>query len=114
MKITSIIPLVVNVSEKTNWFFVQVATACGLFGVGEATLSGGWESLQHACLQRLAARLLGKEIEKELHGLQVFPHSPGGLAWNSVVSAVEQALTDICAQHAGVPIHALFGKPLRS
>lgn len=114
MKITSIVPLVVNVSEKTNWFFVRVETDAGLSGLGEATLSGGWESVQHTCLQRLGAKLVGKEVEQELPGLQVYPHSPGGLAWNSVLSAVEQALIDICARHAGVPIHALFGKPLRS
>ena len=114
MKITSIIPLVVNVSEKTNWFFVRVETDAGISGLGEATLSGGWESVQHTCLQRLSAKLVGKEVEHELPGLQVYPHSPGGLAWNSELSAVEQALIDICARHAGVPVHALFGKPLRS
>ena len=106
MKITSIVPLVVNVSEKTNWFFVRVETDAGLSGLGEATLSGGWESVQHTCLQRLGVKLVGKEVEQVLPGLQVYPHSPGGLAWNSVLSAVEQALIDICARHAGVPIQS--------
>ncbi|MBI3917178.1 MAG: mandelate racemase/muconate lactonizing enzyme family protein [Betaproteobacteria bacterium] len=113
MKITSVVPLLVNVSPKTNWFFLRVETDQGLEGFGEATLSRGWESVQLACLDRLRPHLLGKRIEEVLPILQVYPHSPGGLSANSVVSAVEQALVDVRAREAGVPVHALFGQPLR-
>src|SRR6185503_492697 len=46
--------------------------------------------------------------------LGVYPHSAGGLVWNSVLSAVEMALTDIRARERGVPVYALFGAPERS
>jgi galactonate dehydratase len=45
--------------------------------------------------------------------LGVYPQVAGGLAWNSVLSATEMALTDIQARARGVPIHTFLGKPLR-
>ncbi|MEY4599539.1 MAG: hypothetical protein RLZZ445_2336, partial [Pseudomonadota bacterium] len=40
MKIAAIEPLVFNVSEKTNWFFIRVTAESGLTGIGEASLNG--------------------------------------------------------------------------
>ena len=111
MKITAISPLLVNVSAKTNWFFLQVETDAGIQGLGEATLSGSWETVQLACLERLRPHVVGKSPDVAVAALQVYPHSPGGLAANSIMSAVEIALTDIRAREAGVPVHALFGQP---
>lgn len=112
MKIERIEPLVFNVSEKTNWLFVRVTGDNGLTGIGEGSLNG-WETAQVAYAQTLAASLIGKSIEDIVPQLCVFAHSPGGLIASSIVSALEQAVTDLRAKEKGVPVHAMLGKSLR-
>ena len=112
MRIASIESLILNVSEKTNWFFIRVSAENGLSGIGEASLNG-WETAQLAVADHLRQEWVGKTVDQLLPLLRVFPHSPGGLIASSIVSAIEQAVTDLRAQHAGVPLHALLGKALR-
>jgi galactonate dehydratase len=69
--------------------------------------------MQILCCQRLASMIVGKTLDEALSILAVYPHSLGGLVWNSVLSATEMALMDIKARAAGVPLHRLFGTPLR-
>jgi len=78
-------------------------------GIREASLNG-WETAQQAYAADLEAELAGKRIDEAEPLLRVFPHSPGGLIASSVASAVEQALTDLRAKAAGVPVHAILGK----
>ena len=113
MKIQILTPYAVNVSEKTNWFFLKIETDDGLAGWGEASLSGGWEENQSLNCKRLGDMIVGKTIAEALPLLTVYPHAVGGLVWNSILSAAEMALMDIKARAAGVPIHRLFGVPLR-
>ena len=108
MKVARIEPLVLNVSEKTNWFFIRVTTDDGCTGIGEASLNG-WETAQRAHAETLSRELLGKPVDEVMPRLRVYPHSPGGLIASSVVSALEQAMTDVRAKRAGVPVHALLG-----
>src|SRR5688500_20376837 len=103
MKIECLEFLVLNVSQKTNWSFVRVTSDKGVTGIGEASLNG-WESAQQAYAADLDAELRGKNIDEAAPLLRVFPHSPGGLIATSVASALEQALTDVRAQAAGVQI----------
>lgn len=112
MRIERIEPLAFNVSDKTNWFFLRVTADNGLVGIGEASLNG-WESAQLACAAEFGARLIGRAVDAVVPTLQVYAHSPGGLIASSIVSALEQALTDLRARQAGVPLHALLGKALR-
>ena len=112
MKIKLIEPLVFNVSEKTNWLFIRVKADNGMTGIGEGSLNG-WETAQVAYAQALATTLIGKSIEDIVPQLRVFAHSPGGLIASSIVSALEQALTDLRAKDKGVPVHATLGKSLR-
>jgi len=113
MKIVKIEPLFVNVSEKSNWTFFRVVTDEGLTGLGEATLQG-WEEVQLACLNRLLPQLTGATLDQAMPLITVYPHAFGGLAANSVLSALELAIMDIRAQAAGKPVHALLGKQLRN
>lgn len=83
-----------------------------MHGLGEATLQG-WEAVQLACLERIMPQLIGKTFAQALPLLTVYPHAFGGLAANSVLSALEMAIMDIRAQAAGVPVHALLGKQRR-
>lgn len=112
MKIERIEPLVFNVSEKTNWLFVRVTGDNGMTGIGEGSLNG-WETAQVAYAQSLAATLIGKSIEEIVPQLRVFAHSPGGLIASSIVSAFEQAVTDLRAKANVVPVHVMLGKSLR-
>ena len=108
MKIERVEFLVLNVSEKTNWSFLRVTSDSGMTGVGEASLNG-WETAQQAYAAELETELMGKRIDDVAPLLRVFPHSPGGLIASSVASAIEQALTDLRAAAAGVPVHAILG-----
>ncbi len=112
MKIERIEPLVLNVSAKTNWFFMRVTADNGLTGVGEASLNG-FESAQTAYAIDYSADLIGKCVDDIVPQLRVYAHSPGGLIASSIVSALEQAVTDLRAKQAGVPVHALLGKARR-
>ena len=112
MKIERIDALVLHVSAKTNWFFMRVTADNGLTGIGEASLNG-WEAEQFAHVERLQLQLVGKTLDEAAPQLCVYAHSPGGLIASSVVSALEQAVTDLRAKQAGVPLHALLGKARR-
>jgi galactonate dehydratase len=112
MKVERIEPLVLNVSAKTNWFFMRVTADNGLTGVGEASLNG-FESAQTAYAIDYSAELIGKRVDDIVPQLRVYAHSPGGLIASSIVSALEQAVTDLRAKEAGVPLHALLGKARR-
>ena len=108
MKIAAIEPLVFNVSEKTNWFFVRVTAENGLSGIGEASLNG-YEPAQVAFAENVREEWIGRTVDELLPLLRVYPHSPGGLIAASVISATEQAVTDLRAKAAGLPVHALLG-----
>ena len=112
MRIAAIEPLILNVSEKTNWFFIRVTAENGLSGIGEASLNG-WETAQLAVAENLHPQWLGKSVDALLALLRVYAHSSGGLIASSIISATEQAVTDLRASHAGVPVHALLGKAQR-
>jgi len=108
MKIAQLEPLILNVSEKTNWFFIRITAENGMAGLGEATLNG-WEMAQMTVTETLAASLQGKSVDDVTPLLRVYPHSPGGLVAGSITSAAEQAVTDLRARLAGVPVHRLLG-----
>lgn len=112
MKVEHIEPLILNVSAKTNWFFMRVTADNGLTGVGEASLNG-FESAQAAYAGDFSAALIGKPVDEIVPQLCVYAHSPGGLIASSIVSAIEQAVTDLRAKQAEVPVHALLGKARR-
>jgi len=108
MKIADIEPLVFNVSEKTNWFFVRVTAENGLCGIGEASLNG-YEPAQVAFAENVRTDWIGKSAEELLPLLKVYPHSPGGLIAASIISATEQAVTDLLAKAADVPVYQWLG-----
>ncbi|MBY0268449.1 MAG: mandelate racemase/muconate lactonizing enzyme family protein [Burkholderiales bacterium] len=113
MNIAQFEALILNVSEKTNWFFIRVTAENGMTGLGEASLNG-WETAQLAVADNLRTAVQGKSLDAVMPLLRVYPHSPGGLVASSVASATEQAVTDLRAKLAGVPVHQLLsGKAAR-
>lgn len=105
---------VFHVSAKTNWVFISVASTDGRTGWGEASLIG-WEPLLVSATRELALQWEGRPLADAQSGLRVLPQSPGGLVFNSVVSAVQQALA--CLLDGSVPdapaAPALAGPVLR-
>ena len=108
MRIAGFEPLVFNVSEKTNWFFVRVTAENGITGIGEASLNG-YEPAQLAYAENMRQEWVGKTVDELLQLLKVYSHSPGGLIAASIISATEQAVTDLCAKAAGVPVYQWLG-----
>jgi len=112
MRITRLEPIVVEVTERGDWVFVLVHTDAGITGLGEASHSLN-DALLVATLEVFADRLVGEDplairkIWRTLSGVR------GGRITHTAVSAIDQALWDILGQHLGVPIHALFGGPVR-
>src|SRR6266581_4531279 len=111
-KIAAVETLVVNVSPKTNWTFVAVTADDGNTGWGECSLNR-WEPLLVASVDMLSGDVCGHTLESAFDAVRYVPHSPGGLAMHAAKSAVEQALTDLRAQHAALPIHAMIGASSR-
>ena len=91
---------VFNVSAKTNWVFISVTAADGRTGWGEASLIG-WEPMLVTATRELALEWAGRTLVDAQSGLRVSPQSPGGLVFNTVISAVQQALA--CLLDGSVP-----------
>lgn len=105
---------VFNVSAKTNWVFIAVTAADGRTGWGEASLIG-WEPMLVVATRELALEWEGRPLADAQAGLRVSPQSPGGLVFNTVISALQQALA--CLLDGSVPgapaAPALAGPVLR-
>ena len=98
----------VNVTPRTNWVFVALATDDGIVGIGEASLNG-WEPLLLAHAATLADVLAGADVAVVAALTRYIPHSPGGLVAHAVTSALEQAWTDNAARRAGVSVSRYLG-----
>ena len=101
--ITDITPFIVNLSPKSNWFFVRVTAEAGTHGYGEATLYGR-EPQQLEALERFGAALAGRSAAQALDHVHAQPLGTD-LVTSSVSSALEQALSDLEAREAGVPLY---------
>jgi galactonate dehydratase len=110
--ITEISSHCVNVSPKTNWYFLRVRTSDGREAWGEASLNG-WEPLLEAATRLRARELTGLDPDDAKARLRVFSNSAGGLAANAVVSALHQALETLEAEALGVPLHQALAPQVR-
>jgi galactonate dehydratase len=112
MNIIDIEPVVVRVNHRGDWVFLCVHTDAGITGLGEASHSGNG-ALLIATVAAWKQQLVGTsplKIEAIWHKLARFD---GGRIAHTALSGIEQALWDIMGQHLGVPIHTLFGGPIR-
>jgi len=108
MRVAAIESRILNVSARTNWYFVRVRTDAGITGVGEASLNG-YERLLDACLADIAPRLAGASLDDDQALLATYPHAPAGLVGNAIRSAIRQAFVDARARAQGVPAFVLLG-----
>ncbi len=110
--IVKVDPVVVSVTDKTQWTFVEITTADGLKGVGEATL-GGVEPQLVAAARQIGDGMMGRDAATINAFGPLFNASRGGQAERAVASACEQALWDLMGQRTDLPVHALLGGAVR-
>jgi galactonate dehydratase len=109
MRITSVEKLFVD-----RYLFVRVHTDEGITGLGEC---GAWAYLEAsaAAVDRFAEYLEGKDpltIEHHWQYMYRWTHFRGA-AIMGAISALDIALWDIAGKVHGVPVHQLFGGPVR-
>lgn len=114
IKVTGIEIFPLSVNARGNWVIARVLTDAGLTGLGDASHSGANDPAIGK-LQEYGALMTGRSIyDIEWLRQQAFPEYPAsGRATSCAVSAIDQALHDIQAQAAGVPLWALLGGKLR-
>ena len=95
--------------------FLKITTDDGIIGWSEYNESYGSRGLT-AVIHALGERIIGHDprpserITATLYAIT--RQAPGGLN-QQAIAAIENALTDIRAKALGVPVHALFGGPIR-
>src|SRR6185437_8986836 len=99
---------VLQVNPRTRWTFLQITTASGLTGVGEASLNGK-EADVRAHVQTLA-----KDAFAIPHAVPAALPGPSGLVEAACVSALDQALWDIAGKRAGRTVADMLGGSVRS
>jgi galactonate dehydratase len=110
VKVTSIVPLVVDVGSR-NWLFVAVDTDEGVSGVGEGSLPGHPLAVA-AAVDEYREYVVGEDPARIQHLWQLMYRQPffrGGAVAFSALSAIEQALWDIKGKVAGLPVYELLG-----
>ena len=98
---------IVDVSDKTDWAFIEVETAAGFVGIGEATLYGQEDTL-HALTGEFGKKLVGQPLSA-IDNLVDETQEERARAPRAVVSALDQAHWDIKAKKAQLPVYELLG-----
>ncbi len=102
---------VAKISAKTRWVFVEILRADGMVGLGEATLIGSEPALL-AAAGEYAPRLWSLDLAEP--GAFAAAAAPANLAQAAMVSAIEVALWDLCAQDAGTRLVDALGGARRT
>jgi galactonate dehydratase len=116
MKITAIETHVCH-ARMRNWVFVKVLTdQPGLWGWGEATLEWHTRAVVGA-VEDITQLLVGEDPRRVEHLWQVmyrqhFWHG-NGIVRGTAISGIDIALWDILGKIHGVPVHQLWGGPVR-
>ncbi len=116
MKITAIETHVCH-ARMRNWVFVKVLTdQPGLWGWGEATLEWHTRAVVGA-VEDISQLLIGEDPRRIEHLWQMmyrqhFWHG-NGIVRGTAISGIDVALWDILGKVHGVPVHQLWGGPVR-
>ncbi len=96
----------VRITHKTCWTFVELRTADGRVGIGEATLTGREEALL-AAAERFAPIALAASPDRP--GDFAATHGPADLAQAGIVCAIDQGLWDLHAQGKQLSLANVLG-----
>lgn len=109
MKIVDLRTRVLWTSRDRSWLLVEVETDSGLVGLGEASQSRNDVGVIEE-VQRLRGQYVGEnplDLIERRRFLLDWPYN--GRTLFAAVSALEQALWDLCGKHLGVPVYQLLG-----
>lgn len=95
---------IVQVTDRTRWIFLEIASTEGFFGVGEASLQNR-EAEVATALRARAAALVGETAAPD----RLPVRSALSLPEAAAVSAIEQALWDLSARRAGLSLARHLG-----
>jgi galactonate dehydratase len=113
MKIARIETFLFDPGLAKNLLFCRVETESGLHGWGEAYVTPGKEAVLEHLLGVMAKYMIGRSAFNIRHTAQVifddFAMRRASLDLMSAWSAIEIALWDIVAKHAGLPLYNLLG-----
>ena len=107
MKITEL-----KIFPVRNWVFVKIVTDDGLYGIGEASLSGRNQAVIAALETNLKPLLLGQDATRiEYIWQDIFRGTfwRGGPVLQSALAGIDIALWDLNAKALGVPVYRLLG-----
>jgi L-alanine-DL-glutamate epimerase-like enolase superfamily enzyme len=114
VRVTEVSPYPVWAGSR-NFLFVVVGTDEGIWGVGEAGLTGR-ELAVSGALDHLRPLLLGADPNRTEHLWQVLSRGgffPAQRVLSAAIAAVDIALWDIKGKRLGVPVCDLLGGPVR-
>ena len=114
MKITNVEAFPVW-SGARNFLFVVVDTDEGIYGLGEAGLTGREQAVVGA-IEHLKPLLIGQDPRRKEHIWQTLFRGgffPAGKVLGSAISAIDIALWDIDGKALGVPVYDLLGGRVR-
>lgn len=97
--------------EWRNWLFLKVSTDEGLYGWGEASISGPVDSVE-AAIHELAVALIGQDpggVESHWQAMYQRWRRRGGEILSTAVSGLDIALWDLEGKRLGVPVYRLLG-----
>lgn len=113
MKIARVETFLFDPGTAKNLLFCRVETDSGLHGWGEAYVTPGKEAVIEQLLRTMAQYVIGRSAFSIRHTAQVmfddFAMRRASLDLLSAWSAIEIALWDIVAKHAGLPLYNLLG-----
>jgi galactonate dehydratase len=115
MKLTKIEMLHADAGWRT-WSFVKATTDEGLVGWSECTDSHGSPQGMEGVVRDLSPLLVGQDprmIGKLLGQMHSRTRQSPGSIIHKAIGGIENALWDIKAKALGVPVHELFGGPVR-
>ncbi len=99
-----------------RWLFAKIETDEGIAGWGEPILEGHAEACA-AGVMALEDFLIGRDplaIEDTWQAIYRSGCYRGGPIMMSVLSGIDMALWDIKGKYLGVPVHSLYGGPVRN
>jgi mannonate dehydratase len=113
LKITDVKVITTSGGRNYRWVFLKIVTnEAGLWGIGSANNNYETLAVVAALEQHLKPWLIGKDpnrIEDLWQSCNLRTYWRGGPVNNNVVSAMDEALWDIKAKRANMPLYELLG-----
>lgn len=110
VKVTQVAVLVLRISPRTKWTFIEAHADDGTVGVGEATLAGREEAIATE-VGKMARAVIGSPVDAQAHG-----RLPAAMALPQAAAraGLDQALWDLRGKCEAKPVAAMLGAVQRN